>query len=593
MNNKFYENRIGFLNKKIKTKKKIINLIAILRFVTFSLFAYLLYKYFSNTQTIFGISSIISIIIFIGFNVINTYLIYKFKILKELKKINEIEVKSLNLEFDDLPSGSEYISINHNYSSDLDLFGTKSLFQFINRTTTKLGKDKLAFWMKNINISSKEIYLRQSAIKELTKLIEWRQLFKAIGTINNLDSFNLSIVENWLFNNNTFKKNTHLIVYVLSVINILFITTSLLSYTNIILPITVSSINLSLVFFQIKKINKEHNKLDKFIKSFAKIIKLIEIIEQQDFKSDKLIEFKNKLFDNNNNNSKKAFKKINLILNSLDQRGNIIASVFFNALFLRDIQLVLNIEKWKKNYSSNILNWINIISEIDALNSIANYCFNNDDFIFPSISEKNIIYAKQLGHPLIKKDANIKNDFIIETLHAFKMVTGANMAGKSTFLRTVGINIILASIGSCVCATQFRFQPVTLFTSMRTSDNLSKETSYFHAELLRLKKLVDISKKEKKVFIILDEILKGTNSVDKLNGSKRFMIKLIDYPISGLIATHDLALGKLENEYKNNFSNICFEIEIKADDILYDYKIKQGISKNINATKLMENFKLI
>ncbi len=592
MNNKFYENRIGFLNTKIKTKKKIINLIAVLRFVIFSLFAYLLYKYFSNTQAIFGVFSIISIIIFIGLNVINTYVIYKFKILKELKKINEIEIKSLNLEFDDLPSGSEYISINHNYSSDLDLFGTKSLFQFINRTTTKLGKDKLAFWMKNINISSKEIYLRQSAIKELTKLIEWRQLFKAIGTINNLDSFNLGIVENWLFNNNTFKKNTHLIVYVLSVINIMFITTSLLSYTNIILPIIVSSINLSLVFFQIKKINKEHNKLDKFIKSFVKIIKLIEIIEQQDFKSDKLIELKNKLFDKDNN-SKKAFKKINLILNSLDQRGNIIAAVFFNALFLRDIQLVLNIEKWKNNYSSNILDWINIISEIDALNSIANYCFNNDDFIFPSISEKNIICAKQLGHPLIKKEVNVRNDFFIETLHTFKMVTGANMAGKSTFLRTVGINIILASIGSCVCAAQFKFQPVTLFTSMRTSDNLSKETSYFHAELLRLKRLIEISKKEKKVFIILDEILKGTNSVDKLNGSKRFMIKLIDYPISGLIATHDLALGKLEDEYKKNFSNVCFEIEIKGDDILYDYKIKQGISKNMNATKLMENFKLI
>ena len=167
------------------------------------------------------------------------------------------------------------------------------------------------------------------------------------------------------------------------------------------------------------------------------------------------------------------------------------------------------------------------------------------------------------------------------------------MAGKSTFLRTIGVNLILAQSGNVVCSRYFAFQPMTLFTSMRTTDSLSKDTSYFHAELLRLQQLVNIAQQEDKVFIILDEMLKGTNSVDKLNGSLAFLKRILSYPISGLVATHDLALGELADAFPEHFFNVCFEIVHSGSQITYDYKLHPGISSNMNASILLKQMGLI
>ena len=253
MKKEYYEKKVNLFDKEIQNKKKLLNLIVFFKLFIFSILIYSLYKYFSDSENIFGLFSFISIVFFIGLNVIDSRLVYKFKILKELRRINKIEISSLNYNFDSLPSGSEYINLDHNYSSDLDLFGNKSLFQFINRTTTQFGKDKLASWLTNTNISSKDIYLRQLAVKELKELISWRQFFKAIGTINNLDSFNLSIIDNWLSRKALFKIKTHLIIHILLGLNIILITTSIFSLTSIIFPLTISVFNLLFVFFSDKK----------------------------------------------------------------------------------------------------------------------------------------------------------------------------------------------------------------------------------------------------------------------------------------------------------------------------------------------------
>ena len=189
--------------------------------------------------------------------------------------------------------------------------------------------------------------------------------------------------------------------------------------------------------------------------------------------------------------------------------------------------------------------------------------------------------------------SRIHNDFEVARLHEFYIITGANMAGKSTFLRAIGVNLVLACCGAVVRAECFEFQPTALFTSMRTVDNLAKGTSYFHAELLRLQQLVNMAQHEERLFIILDEILKGTNSRDKLNGSRRFLQKLLTLPVAGLVATHDLELGELANTIPDNFFNRCFEITHTDDDIAYDYKLKPGISQNMNASILLEKMKLV
>ena len=234
---------------------------------------------------------------------------------------------------------------------------------------------------------------------------------------------------------------------------------------------------------------------------------------------------------------------------------------------------------------------MDIISRFDSLTSMANFAVNNSSFIVPEITYDTIVDATGTTHPMLRD--GVRNDFSIKSVHEFRIITGANMAGKSTFLRTIGVNMALALSGNVVCAKSFRIQPVDIYTSMRTTDNLTKGTSYFHAELLRLKGILELSQKRDKLFIIIDEMLKGTNSHDKLNGSRLFLKNLLNYNIAGIIATHDLELGELAQQHPDNYRNACFEIEHTSDDIVYDYKLRDGVSKNMNASILLKKMDLV
>ena len=223
-----------------------------------------------------------------------------------------------------------------------------------------------------------------------------------------------------------------------------------------------------------------------------------------------------------------------------------------------------------------------------------NFSYNNSNYTFPEISDAEFYLSiKEGGHPLLYKDQRINNDFSVTDLKKITIVTGANMAGKSTFLRTIGVNMVLGMTGSPVCAEKFVFSPIEIFTSVRTNDSLHKNESYFYAELMRLKKITDTLKSGKKLFIILDEMLKGTNSKDKHIGSYALIEQLIKLNASGLAATHDIQLGKLAEKYPNNISNKRFEVEIINDELVFDYKLKDGISQNLNASFLMKKYGII
>ncbi|MDO4780595.1 MAG: DNA mismatch repair protein MutS, partial [Bacteroides sp.] len=240
-------------------------------------------------------------------------------------------------------------------------------------------------------------------------------------------------------------------------------------------------------------------------------------------------------------------------------------------------------------YLSHVGQWIDSIAEVDVFVSFATYSFNNPSNvkaeIMPNGSEI-IIDAQGVYHPFLSKSKAVANDFKI-TRKSISIVTGANMAGKSTMLRTVGLTYIIANNGMPVCATSFKCSVVSLFSSMRTTDNISKDISYFNAELIRLKKLINYVKNNAHTLIILDEILKGTNSKDKLKGSVMFLNEISKHSVSAIIATHDLELSKLEDERPDIYKNYCFEIEL-AQEINYSYKIQRGVARNLNASYLLE-----
>ena len=260
-----------------------------------------------------------------------------------------------------------------------------------------------------------------------------------------------------------------------------------------------------------------------------------------------------------------------------------------NYFFLWDILQSRRLDRWRGIYKDYLEKWFETLSCFDALNSLACFSFNNPGFIFPEpVDTAFVLKAEDCGHPLILEDSRINNPIGLEGWKQFIIVTGANMAGKSTYLRTVAVNFILAMTGAPVCASKFVFSPAEIFTSIRTRDNLLQNESYFFAELKRLKAIIDELDSGTQLFIILDEILKGTNSKDKQMGSLALLKQLIRYNATGLIATHDLSLGSLIEEFPENIRNKRFEVEIENDNLVFDYTLKDGISRNLNATFLMK-----
>ncbi len=314
---------------------------------------------------------------------------------------------------------------------------------------------------------------------------------------------------------------------------------------------------------------------------------LLNEIEIKKFNSEKFIDLQNRL-KKEGISAGANIKKLSSILIALDNRLNFVSWALFNGLMLWDILQMKRLEKWQGKYKDEMQKWLKVVEELDALNSFSNFYFNNKYATFPELtSDRFSIEAKNLGHPLVHISKRINNDFRISP-GEFIVITGANMAGKSTFLRTLVVNMILAMCGAPVCAERFTLRPIQIFTSIRTSDSLHKNESYFYSELKRLQGIIETLKAGTKLFVVLDEILKGTNSKDKHKGSEALLKQFISLNTSGIVATHDVALGKLEESFPENIKNKSFEVDISGDQLSFDYKLRDGVSKNMNATILMK-----
>ena len=324
----------------------------------------------------------------------------------------------------------------------------------------------------------------------------------------------------------------------------------------------------------------------------SKYVSLLQFIEEKEFKSELLCEMQNRI--SQPESAGKVFKKLKNRVGQFEYRQNILVGFFMNSFLLWDIRCVYKLWKWHNLHHKKLEVWIDVISETDAFISLANFANNHPGFVFPEIREGEFSFrAKNLGHPLLNENVRVNNDFDMTGWSKVMIITGANMAGKSTFLRTVGVNLILARTGAPVCAENMIFTPIEIYTNMRTTDSLLKDESYFYAELKRIKGVLDWLQKGECIFVILDEMLKGTNSVDKLNGSKELLRKLVQFESVSLIATHDLKLSEMEKEFPQQVFNKCFEIRIENNELVFDYKLTDGVTKTMNATFLMKKMGII
>lgn len=507
--------------------------------------------------------------------------------------VYQSEIDYQHGNFSGFEAGEQYVCPQHSYTFDMDVFGVGSLFQRMNRTISTGGSDQLAACLSTEWGHAKredligEIRMRMAAIDELGQDETFLSTFKSLGVKERINTAEV-LKALTAIHQQSFPKIFHnpllryfcyadlLGFYVSIVLSVMGLAPSLL-------PLWWGMFNFMFSFLcghkYMRVISELIAKVHAQVDGYLQVLKLINTTE---FKSAELQALKAQL-----SGAEASFEQLELILQKIDNRSNEVGVFIFNSFALIDLAIVRLFLRWQHTYEQRTKEWIDGLNLFDALVSMGNYRLNEDRAVKAEISEENkVVYeAKGLYHPFLGEKA-VANDFTIHD-HEYYIVTGANMAGKSTFLRSLGINYLLAMNGLPVFADELKVSAFHLFTSMRTTDDLTHGISYFNAELLRLKKLLGSLHDDVPSLIILDEILKGTNSLDKLNGSRLFLQYIAERNVTGVIATHDLELSKMENEYVGRFHNYCFEIEL-GEDITYSYKITKGVARNQNATYLLK-----
>ncbi|HTN36453.1 MAG TPA: hypothetical protein VL053_05225 [Arachidicoccus sp.] len=512
-----------------------------------------------------------------------------------LHRINTNEIQGLEGVYDSFDGGDDLMDSTHPYAYDLDLFGDQSLFQRVNRTITLLGRQFLSGILATPELEIETILSRQQAALELQTVPNWRQEFLATGMQDKEQPGDQAAIEDWLILPPVLSKSRYwpFVLWILPALTVtlwiiyLFLPLQLPAA----FPIIFSLIQLGITANRAGFINERHHRISKRSDTLKKYYSLVSLIKQSSFSSSKLKQLQQKLDDSRYPAS--SFQHLISLLNALDNRLNLLMALILNGLLLWDLNCLIRIEKWNVQFKELFPAWMEVIGEADALISLAGYNFNHPEFVVPEILDEKLrggfyMEMQAAGHPLLYPGPCIENDLLQSgTLNLF-LITGANMAGKSTFLRTVGLNMILAMAGTSVYAKGFSLTPVQLFTSMRTHDSLQKHTSFFYAELKRLQWIMEKIKAKAPVYIFLDEILKGTNSRDQHLGSTELIKNIIHHDGRGLIATHDIELTNLAAQFPGRIKNIAFEIEMEGDLMRFSYQYKEGVCQNMNASILMK-----
>ena len=510
------------------------------------------------------------------------------KRLAKLIEINENEINCLETRHSKLyNNGVEYDIPNHPYSSDLDIYGEHSIYQLINRCVSRSGIDTLAKYLaspaKNDTISQ-----RQKAVQELSSKIDWRQNIIQYGLQKKLKTDDPDYVSEWGKTPNPFHGNKKL-YWAISILPFLSLAALVYAFVGSSIPILILlMISIGIHYTNFRKVGMAHNNTSKRADMLNIYAHIIKEFESQNWNSDKLQKLKQKLASNDIRTFKKI-KKLSKLIELLDQRYNMLVQILFNALFFYELHLLFRIDRWKTKYGTEIENWFNCIGEIEALNSFANLSFNHPDWAFADVTDKHFeLQMLDAGHPMIDEKKRVGNDYKMDGPGMVHIITGSNMAGKSTFLRTIGVNVVLALSGAPVCAKEMLVSNVEINTSMRIKDSIEENESSFYAELKRIQQVLEKVTKKENTLLLLDEILRGTNSKDKHTGSAALIKQLVKYNAVGLVATHDLELSILEDELPGQVKNRFFDIKIDGEQLYFDYKVQNGVCKTFNAPILMK-----
>lgn len=560
------------------------------RFFTFArLFAFLL---IAVSWYLIGWGTILLIVISLE-TTLFIYLVNKWldaKLEREIEELyielNESELNVLSGNWSDFRDGSEFRAVQHPFAADMDLFGPKSVYQYLNRTVLPIGAQRLA---ETLSQGVKDKQMNQAMISELSENIKWTQQFIVESKVylkNEDRQQSLNDLKTAEFGNNSINWLKWLLPAV-SISSIVLYNIDIITFPQLLL---IGIAILVIIGSHLKVSNRWMYLLSNRSEKINALYKQLYLFKSLNLTSEEGIKYKELLFGKTG--MYQGMCELIRIRKHTEYRMNAIVGLLLNYLFAWDFHVLSISKKWHKKYTTELDKWEKYMAEIEVWISGGIYKFNRGNTCFSTINEQNKFKINNLGHPFVASGKQVPNDFSITEKESFLIITGPNMAGKSTYLRSVGLAIISANAGFPILADSCNIPEIQLYSSMRTSDDLTVESSYFHAELTRLRFIMDAIESGKKVFVILDEILKGTNSKDKEIGSAGFLQKLNKIGAKGIIATHDLSLTELATQ-TGAFRNVYFDSTIEKDELFFDYKVRDGVCQNMNASFLLKKMNLV
>lgn len=582
-------NRYSKENSLVGERIKTFSNLRLLLFVAVCTGAVFIYR--SNNYLLLSIELIAGFSIFTAAVLWHNELYRKRDILKKYLKINEMGLLRQKGEWGEFKDcGNDFIDHEHPYTWDLDIFGKHSVYQWLCACHTFSGRQSFARALREPEKKSDSIIGKQGAVKEIAELLDWRQKFELYGVLSETggdpDGFlkwseNGSLAFKWKATRFFFRSLPYfsLIVGVVGLV----ITQTFLFFAAM---YAVQLAIFGLFYSKTTTVIRSYEKNGSLLLAYSQ---LIETIEKQQFSTPYLNTLKGGFSTDSKKSAAQVLHAISKILNATEIRSNPLGHLIVNAVWLWDIQCVIKADALKKKYGSDFRKWIETIGSFEVFSSLSIARFENPEWVFPSFRESGVGFgATRMGHPLLHKNVSVDNDFTIEQGGSVAIVTGSNMSGKSTFLRSVGVNTVLAYTGAPVCASSFVCPIVTIYSSMRINDDLSSKVSTFYAELLRIKKIVEAVKRDEIILFLLDELFRGTNSQDSHDGAVAVLHALSNKKSIGIVSTHDLDLCKLAEKDPIRFVNFHFEEYYRDDTVAFDYKLKSGQSTTKNAMFLIK-----
>jgi hypothetical protein len=596
-----YRDQIAYCSAAIRRLQNKLNGLSVLRLLLFVAVGWAVYALIQGFSVFLLILAFALAAGFIG--CVNVYFSWKDerRLLEKLRFVTTNELNVLSGDANVFPDGAAYLD-NDNYLDDLDIFGGRSLFHTLNRTTTARGAASLADRLRQPVLQPGEIVRQQDAIRALSTQTEIRRLLTATGLVTQENAapgstpadLDLGKLREWLDTPPRIANRLPLRIAIAIVELFSLYALYLFFSDNLYFPILLAFLVCRLVQVGfLKYIGRQHQLIGHNHEVLDQFAGILGVFNKTDTTGSAVLQELRKY----TGDAHTSIRRLSRLTNAFDQRMNLLVNLVLSNFFFYDLHCMIGLEQWKAANRAEFLTWLDAVATVESLNSLATFAFNNPDNNYPTPVAATppalFIEATRLAHPLIPAARRIANDITIGREERLILVTGSNMSGKTTFLRTLGVNLLMAQCGLPVCAASFVFTPLQMLTSLRISDSLQDQTSYFMAELKKLQKIIRRLGTGAPSLVLIDEILRGTNSEDKTYGSEQFILKLLQYPCLSLFATHDLSLGQLEHTKPGAVRNYCFESIIEAGELYFDYRLQRGIASNRNASFLMKKMDII